>query len=80
MTRKFPRFPGSIVTAIVSGLVCLFVASAILAHLGETYHGSYEYYGEYIGPAPFLIPGIVGFFLPSPVAWILRKAGWRKEQ
>jgi len=73
------RFLGSIATAIVSGLVCLYVGVSILMHLGSTYHDSYDYYTlKY--PVLFFAPGIVGFFLPSLVAWILRRVGWRKEE
>ncbi len=78
MKSHADRFLRSIATAIVSGIVCLFVAFLVLTHLGEKYHGSYEYYGKY--PALFWIPGVVGFLLPSLLAWVIRKVRCRKDE
>ncbi|MHB0958210.1 MAG: hypothetical protein ACYC0X_12080 [Pirellulaceae bacterium] len=65
------RFLRSIVTAIVTGLVFFFGSIYILMTIGLKRHGNYEYYGSYW--ALYTVPGIVGFVLPSVVAWILRR-------
>ena len=65
------RFLGSIVTAIVSGLVFLAISVFILMSIGLSRHGNYEYYGNY--PALYLVPALFGFFLPSLLAWLLRR-------
>ena len=61
------KFGRGIVTAIVFGLGCLFVAIFVLMGLGTERHGNYEYYGQY--PVLYVTPGLVGllvgFFLPS---------------
>jgi hypothetical protein len=66
-----------IVTAIVSGVGCLFVAVFVLMCLGTKCYDNYEYYGQY--PALYLTPGLVGLFLPSMLAWVVRKVRKQKE-
>ncbi len=54
--------PGS----ILCGVVCVGIAIVILMQLGIKWHGNYEYYGRY------LIPGVIGFFLPPIVRWCVK--------
>lgn len=65
------KFLRNTTAAIVSGLAFLFVAIAVLMQIGTKYHGNYEYYGSY--PALYVIPGLLGLFFPSMLAWVFRK-------
>ena len=67
------RFLRSPVTAIVSGLVFFFGSIFILMQIGLSRYDNYEYYGQY--PALYVVPGLVGLFLPALLAWILRRSG-----
>ena len=67
--QKFLRSP---VTGIVSGLVCFFGSIFILMQIGLTRYDNYEYYGQY--PAMYVVPGLVGLFLPALLAWMLRRS------
>ncbi len=60
----------STITALVSGLAFFFGAIFVLMGLGTKYHGNYEYYGSY--PALYVIPGLVGLFFPTTLAWVFR--------
>jgi hypothetical protein len=60
------------VTAIVSGLVFFFGSIFILMEIGLSRYDNYEYFGQY--PALYVVPGLVGLFLPSIVAWLLRRS------
>ena len=59
------------VTALVSALLCFVTALLLLTELGIRWHDNYEYYGKY--PALFLLPPIVGAFLPRLLAWMIRR-------
>lgn len=72
------RFIRHVVAAIVSGLVFFFGAIFVLMCLGTERHGNYEYYGSY--PALYVTPGLVGFFLPSLLVWVLRKVKSQKDK
>ena len=72
------RFLRSTVTAIVSGLAFFFGAIFLLMCLGTERHGNYEYYGQY--PALYVIPGLVGLYFPSVVAWVVRKVRRQKDK
>lgn len=65
-------FLRSIVTAIVSGLVFFVGSIFILMEIGLARYDNYEYYGQY--PALYVVPGLVGLFLPSLVALLMRKS------
>lgn len=60
------QIPGS----ILCGVICVGIAVVILMQLGIKWHGNYEYYGRY--PALYLIPGVIGFFLPPLVRWWIK--------
>lgn len=70
------KFLRSSVTAVVSGVVFFFGTIFILMEIGLARYDNYEYYGHY--PALYVIPGLVGLFLPALVAWLLRRS--RDEQ
>lgn len=74
--NSLQKFLRSSVTAVVSGMVCFFGAIFILMQIGLSRFDNYEYYGQY--PALYVVPGVVGLFLPALVAWLLRKT--RDEQ
>jgi hypothetical protein len=40
--------------------------------IGLSRYDNYEYYGQY--PALYVVPGLVGLFLPATVAWLLRRS------
>jgi hypothetical protein len=65
------RFLRSSVTALVSGGLCFMVTIGFLMDLGLRRHDNYEYYGgcwwAYCGA------GVIGWFVPSMLAWILRR-------
>ena len=65
-------FLRSTVTAIVSGLVFFLGSIFVLMQVGLSRFDNYEYYGQY--PALYVVPGLVGPFLPSIVAWLLRRS------
>lgn len=58
-------------TAILSAVLCLFGSIIFIMQLGSAQHDNYEYYGKY--PALYLVPPLVGYFVPSLVAWGLRR-------
>ena len=58
----------SIVTAFMSGLVFFLGSVFILMQVGISRHGNYEYYGKYW--FLYVVPGVIGFVLPTIVAWL----------
>jgi hypothetical protein len=40
--------------------------------IGLSRYDNYEYYGQY--PSLYVIPGLIGLFVPATVALLLRKA------
>ena len=64
--------------AIVSGLAFFFVATVVLMQLGTTYHDNYEHYGGY--PALYVIPGLLGLFFPSMLAWVFGRVRNRNDK
>ena len=66
------KFLCSPVTAVVSGMVFFFGAIFVLMEIGLARYDNYEYYGRY--PVLFVVPGLVGLFLPAVLAWIIRKS------
>jgi hypothetical protein len=75
-TTHMQKFLRSIVTAIVSGLVFFLGSLFILTEIGLYRYDNYEYYGKYW--ALCVIAGLVGFFLPSILAWLLvRSRGYQ---
>ena len=66
--QKFLRHSS---TAILSAVLFFFGSIILLMQVGLARHNNYEYYGNY--PALYLVPPLVGYFLPSLLAWILRR-------
>ena len=64
-------------TALVSAILCFVLALLLLTELGIRWHDNYEYYGKY--PALFLLPPVMGLFLPWLLAWSLRKRKSHKD-
>ena len=64
------------IASIVSGIVCLFGSIIVLMGLGTQQYDNYEYYGKY--PALYVIPGLVGLFLPPLLVLIVHKMKGRK--
>lgn len=61
----------TIPASLLSAVICIGISIVVLMELGTKWHGNYEYYGQY--PALYLIPGVVGFFLPPLFAWCIKK-------
>lgn len=66
--QKFLRHSS---TAILSAVIVFFGSIIFLMRLGLARYDNYEYYGNY--PALYLVPPLIGYFLPSILAWILRR-------
>ena len=64
------RFLRSSIVALASGGFCFMFAIVILMNLGTKLHGNYEYYGAYWWV--YCGAGVIGLFIPSILAWILR--------
>ncbi len=65
------RFLRSSSTAILFAVMCFFGSIIFLMQLGLAQYDNYEFYGKY--PALYLVPPLVGYFLPSLLAWALRR-------
>ena len=65
------QFLRSSSTAILSAVLCFFGSIIFLMQLGLAKYDNYEHYGKY--PALYLVPSLVGYFVPSLVAWVLRR-------
>lgn len=66
------------VTAIISAL-CFFTGSIyVLMEIGLARYDNYEYYGKY--PALYVVPPLIGFFLPSLLARVLRGANETEDE
>jgi len=75
-TKPMQKFLRSSNTAILFAVLCFFGAIIVLMQLGLARHDNYEYYGNY--PALYLVPPLVGYSLPSILAWIWRRGTQRK--
>lgn len=64
------RFLRSSIVALASGGLCFMFAIVFLVNLGTKRHDNYEYYGGYWWA--YCIAGVIGLFIPSILAWILR--------
>ena len=71
------RFLRSSVTALVSGGLCFLFAIGFLMEQGLKRHGNYEYYGgcwwAYCGA------GVIGWFIPTILAWILSSLSTNRD-
>ena len=70
------RFLKSSATALVSGGLSFLSAIWYLMDLGLRQYDNYEYYGGYWWI--YCGAGVIGWFAPSVLAWILRSARKRK--
>ena len=61
----------NVATAVVCGAACLVGSIFVLMKLGLDRYDNYEYYSQY--PALYVVPGLIGLFLPSLVRWATRK-------
>jgi hypothetical protein len=65
------KFLRSSSTAILSAVLFFFGSIIFLMQVGLARFDNYEYYGNY--PALYLVPPLVAYFLPSLLAWVLRR-------
>ena len=73
--QKFLRHSS---TAILSAVIVFFGSIIFLMQLGLSRYDNYEYYGNY--PALYWVPPLVAYFLPSLLAWVLRRGHVGKDE
>ena len=66
-----------LIASVASGMVFFCGSIMVLMPLGSRHHHNYEYYGQY--PVLYVTPGLIGFFLPMLLVWLVRKAKSKEE-
>ena len=64
-------------TALASGGLCFMFTIGFLMDSGLKRHDNYEYYGGYWWA--YCGAGVIGWFIPAMLAWILSSLGRKRD-